>query len=199
MRGSHRIISVISHLLQAELLMKWLVTIALFLTLAPTALAENSPMIIDKNMVQPEPVVVNHPAEKWSSTAFDSFANAPLVEHPTEKGTVVCRDPQVEFDETALRTSPSRKTMKEHMLVDILLHKRLLQKDKTYVDSLLGFRQDLPTGSYYDMIRPRGRVCGNAPNLLLEVVYDKDSKLVRYRSRYYKNCNAEPVDSQWIE
>lgn len=137
-------------------------------------------------------------AEELDIKAFERARGLPFVEHQTEKGTVVCRDPQVELDETALLKSPSRKLIKEHMLVDILINKRLLHKDKAYVDSLLGYRQDLADVSHYDMI-VLGRVCGNAPNLVLETVYDKDSKVTRYRSRYFKNASTPSIDSEWIE
>lgn len=178
-----------------------------FASLSP-ALAQSANSAKDQNMVQTAPGYVNHPAlskknevqyEKLSNIPFESSQNSPFVEYVTEKGAIVCRDPQAEFDETALRTSPLRKLMKEHMLVDILINKRLLHKDKAYVDSLLGFRQDQPEASHYDMIGPRGRVCGNAPNLVLETVYDKDSKVARYRSRYFPNVSTPSVDSQWIE
>lgn len=180
------------------------------------ALSQGTESVKEQNTVQLEPGDVNHSAhgvddgrnatnkikvsyEKLSNIPFESSQSSPVVQHQTEKGTVVCRDPQAEFDETALRASPIRKLMKEHMLVDIIVNKRLLNKGKADVDFLLGVPQDLRGVSRYELFPPR-RVCGNAPQLYLEAVYNEDSKLVRYRSRYYEDGGSlSSIDSQWIE
>ena len=122
----------------------------------------------------------------------------PVVPHNTSVGTVICRNPQVKFNEREW-ISFCDGLMREHMLVDVLIHKKLLHKPRSYVDALFsGHRQDFDGISRYSVFANNAR-CGNAPQLYIEAVYDKHDKLSKYRSRYYQDGGTESsIDTDWI-
>jgi hypothetical protein len=124
----------------------------------------------------------------------------PVVQHHTKKGTIVCRDPQFKFSEQEWLSKQTEGLMREHMLVDLIVHKRLLHKQQSYVDTLFnGQRQDLQEIARYSVFAQSGR-CGNVPKLVIEAVYDKQQNLIRYRTRYYEDGGSlASIDTKWIK
>lgn len=143
------------------------------------------------------------PQSTASSVTLRDLCDAglqPVVQHQTKKGTIVCRDPQYKFSEQEWSSKENEGRMREHMLVDLVTHKRLLHKQQSYVDSLFdGKRQDFDGLSRYSVFQSSGR-CGNVPQLFLEAQYDKNKNLDRYRTRYYEDGGTPvSIDSQWIK
>ncbi|HEY9677645.1 MAG TPA: hypothetical protein V6C76_06535 [Drouetiella sp.] len=133
--------------------------------------------------------------------------SSPMTKHETTAGVIVCRDPQIEFDEKAVATdnlTGSRGYLREHLLVDAIVNKTLLGKSKSSIDAL--FRVDDPNPCVpdqlvqYNVAGSTYGKCGAAPQYLLQAYFGKDSKLVRYRSRYCEyGLTNPPVDSIWIK
>lgn len=130
----------------------------------------------------------------------------PVVEHQTAKGVIVCRDPQIEYNEADWVTDENHRRgghLREHMLVDTVVNKRLLSKDESFIDKLFSNQKlglDAATGlTGYSIFATTSR-CGDVPSLRLDAAFDKNHKLIRYRTRYSKNGGQSPfVDSEWVE
>lgn len=125
------------------------------------------------------------------------------VQHHTEKGIIVCRDPQIKFNEQDWLADESHRRgghLREHMLVDTLVNKRLLGKQESFVDQLFPHQKVDSSGvTRYNVFNTTSK-CGNVPALIIEAVFDKKHKLTRYRTRYYENGGQDPtIDSDWVE
>jgi len=131
----------------------------------------------------------------------------PVIKHETKVGVIMCRDPQVEFNQEQWLSDGINGTgghLREHMLVDVVVNKRLLNKTKADVDALFLVKypdQWTPNGVIrYEVFAGSTAKCGQAPQLLVEAFYDKNYKLTKYRSRYLaEGVNSNPVDTKWVE
>lgn len=142
-------------------------------------------------------------AAPLTQTELEQELQNPVVQHQTKKGTIVCRDPQIEFNEQDWLADESRRRgghLREHMLVDTLVNKRLLGKHESFVDQLFPHQKVNGDGvTRYNVFNTSSK-CGNVPALIFEAVFDKAHKLTRYRTRYYENGGQDPVvDSDWVE
>lgn len=128
-----------------------------------------------------------------------------VVNHETANGTIICRDPQIHFDPKKclleLKDRNFRGSLPEHMLVDMVVHRRLLGKQESYLDSFLPNKQIRPEGILYSMApEHNSRVCGSTPFGCIQVLFDDNRKVVKYRARYYKDPSANvSVDSDWVQ
>jgi len=132
------------------------------------------------------------------------WAANPLVTHQTEKGPIVCRDPQIRFDESQWLVDVNRGrykggALREHMLVDTILGKRLLGKTKVQLEAL--FPNPVVTDhhdrSAYEIFQ-KGYGCGSGPNLVMEVFY-KDNQVSKYRTVVQEDGKSSPTESDWVE
>jgi hypothetical protein len=131
---------------------------------------------------------------------------SPLVKHATKAGAIMCRDPQVDFNQHDWLSDGLSGTggyLREHMLVDTVVNKRLLNMSKSDVDALFMVKhpdQWTPDGVIRYSVNFTTAKCGQAPQLLIEAFYDNKYKLKQYRSRYLEQgVNSIPVDSEWIK
>ncbi|MBS1955295.1 MAG: hypothetical protein JST89_14005 [Cyanobacteria bacterium SZAS-4] len=143
------------------------------------------------------PAPIQSPANASNLTVNEIWARNNLVEHHTEAGPIACYDPQVQFDEDKWL---SDWIWREHMLVDIMVNKRFLHKNRSYMARLFDERPlDFAGVTRYSLRKNSGR-CGNVPQCYLEVVYDKDQNLIRYRSQYLEDGGGcIPINSNWVE
>ena len=130
----------------------------------------------------------------------------PLVKHETKVGVIMCRDPQVDFNQQDWLFDGLSGTgghLREHMLVDAVVNKRLLRMSKSDVDALFRVKhpdQWTPDGVIRYSVNSITAKCGQAPQLLIEAFYDNKYKLKQYRSHYLEEgVNSIPIDSEWIK
>lgn len=118
------------------------------------------------------------------------------VEHSTPVGIVVCHDPQIPFSEKDWLIAGRPQ---ESMLVSLLTEKIWLRKDRVYIDKLFNGRKDESASkTAYSFIT--WAKCGQQPMLYVEVEFDKEGKVSRYRSVYRPNgVNPPAIESRWIE
>lgn len=121
-------------------------------------------------------------AASMTDDELNKASSSNVVEHHTTKGVIICRDPQIEYSEQDwLRIGGP---MGEHMLVDTIVGKKLLGKQRAFVDSL--FKRSLidvnGPHSLYNFYSYPYR-CGNTPALRLEAIYNQKGELIKYRSR----------------
>lgn len=146
-------------------------------------------------------------ASSISEQEIHSARLLPLAKHETKVGVIMCRNPQVEFNKQDWLSDGLTGTgghLREHMLVDTVVNKRLLNMSKSEVDALFMVKhphQWTPDGVIrYDVFSGMTNKCGQAPQLLIEAFYDNHYKLKQYRSRYLEEgVNSIPVDSDWIK
>lgn len=140
-------------------------------------------------------------ASTMTDEELTASSGSKVVEHRTAKGVIVCRDPQIEYNEKDWMRIGG--PMGEHMLVDAIIGKKLLGKQRTFVDSLfkrslIDVNQEHSIYNFY--VYGGGAKCGNIPALRLEAIYNSKGELVKYRSRYYDDAGIEaPVQSDWVE
>lgn len=133
------------------------------------------------------------------------WADNPLISHETKLGTIVCRDPQIEFNESEWLTDNARGrskggSLREHMLIDTMLNKRLLHKTKIQIDALFpsgSFKNGIDSARYGVFRRSSG--CGAGPNLVIEIVYNNEQQVVKYRVVIQEDCKPTPTESNWAE
>ncbi|MBS1955234.1 MAG: hypothetical protein JST89_13695 [Cyanobacteria bacterium SZAS-4] len=130
----------------------------------------------------------------------------PLVKHETKVGVIMCRDPQVEFNQQDWLSDGRTGTgghLREHMLVDTVVNRRLLNMPKSDVDALFMVNhpdQWTPDGVIRYEVNFNTAKCGQTPQLLIEAFYNNKYKLTQYRSRYLaEGVNSNPIDSEWIK
>jgi len=131
----------------------------------------------------------------------------PVVKHETKAGVIMCREPQVEFNQQDWLADGLTGTgghLREHMLVDAVVNKRLLNLSKSDIDALFMVKhpdQWTPDGVIrYSVFSAMTDRCGQTPQLLIEAFFDNKYKLKQYRSRYCaEGINSTPVDSEWIK
>ncbi len=127
----------------------------------------------------------------------------PQIAHKTTKGTVICRDPQIEFDEKQWLVDNGHKnggSLLEHMLVDTLQNKKLLNKTEADLAALFpsgqgnGLKKD-------EMIYEvnRGSKCGNGRRLVVEVIFDNQQRVLKYRTVNFNDVGVIETQSDWIE
>ncbi len=128
----------------------------------------------------------------------------PVVVHETTKGTIMCRDPQINFDpekcSAELKVRTFNGSLPEHMLVDMLVNKRLVGKQESYLDGVLPSKQVIQGTTRYSISPSHQRLCGSVPFGYVEVAFDDKRKVVKYRAKYFTDPSANiSVESDWVQ
>lgn len=142
-------------------------------------------------------------ATEFPWAALRASEGGPVVVHKTTKGTIMCRDPQINFDpekcSAELKVRTFGGSLPEHMLVDMVVNKRLLGKQESYLDSVLPSKQDIHGTTLYSISPSHQRLCGSVPFGYLQVAFDDNHAVVKYRAKHYTDPSANiSVESDWV-